>query len=58
MADDLAPFEAHLGFELGTIERTNASQRRRDYRSYYSDDKAALVGQLCATDIARFNYQF
>lgn len=58
LADDLRPFEAHLGFDLGKIERVNASPRQRDYRSYYSDDKAALVGKLCATDIARFGYRF
>ena len=58
IADDLAPFEAHLGFELGKIQKLNTSQRRPDYRSYYSDDEAALVGQLCETDIARFDYRF
>lgn len=56
--DDLAPFEAHLGFRLGKIERVNASDRAEDYRSYYSDDKAELVAQLCNADITRFGYRF
>ena len=55
---DLAPFEAHLGFRLGEIERVNASDRATDYRSYYSDDKAALVARLCNEDITRFGYGF
>ncbi len=58
LAEDLAPFEAHLGFDLGDVERVNASSRCSDYRSFYSDDKAALVAQLCRDDIARFGYRF
>lgn len=58
LATDLAPFEAHLGFALGEIERVNISDRDANYRAYYSDDKAALVARLCAVDIARFGYSF
>ena len=56
--DDLAPFEAHLGFQLTPIARINASPRDRDWRGYYSDNDAALIARLCAEDIARFGYQF
>lgn len=55
---DLAPFEQHLGFALGPIERVNTSPRKADYRSYFSDDDAALAAQICAVDIARFGYEF
>lgn len=55
---DLAPFEAHLGFRLTPVARANASDRARDWRGYYDDETAALVGQLCAADIARFGYRF
>jgi hypothetical protein len=55
---DLAPFEAHLGFALAPITRANASLRPVDWRSAYSDADAALLGDLCATDIARFGYRF
>lgn len=55
--DDLAPFEAHLGFKL-TLARENTSDRDPDWRIYYSDFDAALIATLCAEDIARFGYGF
>lgn len=55
--DDLSPFEAHLGFKL-TLSRVNRSDRHPDWRIYYSDADAALIGHLCAEDIARFGYGF
>lgn len=55
---DLAPLETHLGFRLGPLQRTNASERDADYRSYYDEATQALVGTLCAADISRFKYQF
>ena len=57
LEQDLAPFEAHLGFRL-TIPRANASPRRKDWRGYYSDSDAALMASLTALDIARFGYRF
>ena len=56
--DDLALFEAHLGFRLTPIARANASDRAQDWRGYYSDADARLIGDLCASDIARFGYGF
>ncbi|SDI48094.1 sulfotransferase family 2 domain-containing protein [Lutimaribacter saemankumensis] len=56
-AEDAAPLVEHLGFPL-VPERINASDRARDWRGYYSDAGAALVGRLCAEDIARFGYGF
>lgn len=55
---DLAPFEAHLGFRLTPLPRANASDRARDWRSFYTTDDAALVGRISADDIARFDYRF
>jgi hypothetical protein len=55
---DLAPFNDHLGFEIGPIGRANASQRDPDYRGYYSDADRDVIADLCAADIARFGYQF
>jgi hypothetical protein len=55
---DLAPFEAHLGFRLTPLPRANPSDRLADWRGYYSDADAALIADLCATDIARFGYSF
>jgi Sulfotransferase family len=55
---DLAPFEAHLGFRVTPLSRTNASDRAPDWRGFYSDADAALIGRLCAGDIARFGYRF
>jgi hypothetical protein len=56
--DDLAPFEAHLGLRLAPIARANESDRVRDWRGYYTDSTAALVGRLCAQDVVRFGYRF
>lgn len=56
--DDLAPFEAHLGFRLTPLDRVNASERPRDWRGLYSDRDAGLVAAVCAEDIARFGYRF
>ena len=58
LADDLAPFEAHLGFRLTPMARANASARPRDWRGFYSDRDAGLVADFCAEDIARFGYRF
>jgi len=54
---DAAPLWAHLGFHL-TLPLVNASARRPDYRSYYSDGDAQLLAQICGGDIATFGYSF
>jgi len=56
--EDLAPLEAHLGFDLGDLPRANASNRSRDWRGYYGAGEAELVARACALDIARFGYRF
>lgn len=58
LKEDLAPLEAHLGFALAPLPHENRSARRKDFRAYYSDDDAALVGRICAADIERFGYRF
>ncbi len=55
--DDLGPFSQHLGFDLD-LPRANTSDRARDWRGYYSDEDADLVGRLCEDDIARSGYRF
>lgn len=56
--EDLAPLEAHLGFALSPLPHENRSDREADYRRYYGDNDAELVGRICAGDIARFGYRF
>lgn len=56
--EDVAPFEAHLGFRLAPLAIENASDRQRDWRPYYSERDAGIVAELCAKDIARFGYRF
>ncbi len=56
-AEDVQPFEARLGFRLA-LPRANASDRAADWRPYYSDADAGLVGEVCGEDIARFGYRF
>jgi Sulfotransferase family len=55
---DLAPLESHLGFRLGPIARANATGREADYRSHYTPASAELLAEVCAEDIARFDYRF
>jgi hypothetical protein len=55
---DLAALEDHLGFRIGPLQRINASERNRDYRGYYDESTRALVAEVCAEDISRFNYSF
>ena len=55
--EDAAPFWDHLGFRLD-LPWANASRRQADYRSYYSDSDAALLGRLCQEDVDRFGYSF
>jgi len=54
---DAAPLMAHLGFDL-TLARSNASERARDYRSYYTPPAQEAVANACAEDIKRFGYRF
>ena len=42
---------AHLPF-------LNVSKRRRDWRSYYTDETRSLVGELFQNDIERFGYDW
>lgn len=56
-AEDVAPFEARLGFRL-TLPRANESDRARDWRPYFDDVTAGIVAEDCAEDIARFGYGF
>lgn len=58
LAEDLAPVQAHLGFDLLPLAPHNTSARRRDWRGYYSDADAALIARICAPDIAAFSYRF
>ena len=54
---DLAPFWAHVGFEV-PLPHVNRSDRAKSYQSYYSPSDRDLVGRLCAQDIGRFGYAF
>lgn len=56
--DDLAPFEAHLGFRVTPVQPANSSDRLPDWRPYYTDADAALLADLCSPDAARFGYGF
>lgn len=55
--EDAAPLFRHLGFDL-SLSHENRSDRRADYRGYYSDTDAALVGEICRRDIEMFDYRF
>lgn len=55
---ELGPLWDHLGFDLSPIAPANRSAREKDYRGYYSDADAALIGEIAAEDIAKFDYDF
>jgi hypothetical protein len=57
LEEDTIPLWQHLGFRLD-LGVENRSERAADYRPYYCDRDAALVGEFCAEDIARFGYAF
>jgi hypothetical protein len=57
LEQDLAPVEAHLGFDL-QVPKANESARNRDYRRYYDDSLAEALSLMCLTDIERFSYTF
>ena len=58
LTQDLAPFEAHLGYRITPIDRVNPSARNPDWRGYYSEADANLVARIAAPDIACFGYRF
>jgi hypothetical protein len=54
---DAAPLWTHLGFTLD-LPHVNASARDQGYQAYYTDDLRDVVAEVCAEDIARFDYRF
>lgn len=58
LEQDIVPFERHLGFKITPLTRFNPSERRADWRVYYSTRDAEVLKETCAEDIARFNYGF
>jgi len=57
LREDIQPFEKHLGFKLD-IPHVNRSDRKPDWRGYYSEADIELVARMYAADIARFGYRF
>lgn len=57
LSQDIEPLHDHLGFALD-MPVANQSDRKRDWRGYYSDEDAHLVAKLCAPDIVAFGYTF
>lgn len=55
--EDVEQLEAHLGFDV-RLAVENRSDRRRDYRHYFTDETADIVAEICADDIRRFEYRF
>ena len=55
--EDAQPLFDHLGFRVD-LPHLNPSDRREDYRSYYSVQSRDAIAQACAEDIRRFAYSF
>lgn len=56
-AEDAAPLFAHLGFSL-VMPHENTSERKKDWRSYFSESQARKVAEICSEDVSRFGYSF
>ena len=57
--DDFAEACRRIGIRAPELpHRRQATDRRQDYRSYYTDDAAELVAARFAPDIDRFGYGF
>lgn len=54
---DIAALETRLGLRLD-LPHVNRSDRGGDYQKYYDSALADHLGQVCASDIARFGYRF
>ena len=57
LADDIKGFEDHLGFKID-IPHVNRSDRDVDWRGYYSENDAELVGRIYSEDVKKFGYSF
>jgi hypothetical protein len=56
---DFADVCGRIGIRCPELpHRRQATDRRKDYRSYYDDATAALVASHFAADIERFGYAF
>ena len=59
LQDDFAVACERIGIPCPTLpHRRQATDRKKDYRSYYTDDTAALVAAHFAADVERFGYTF
>ena len=54
---DAEPLWSHLGFVLD-LPHLNQSNRKKDYRSYFSDSDAECLARMCSKDIEQFSYTF
>jgi hypothetical protein len=57
LAEDTAPLRDHLGFDLD-MKIVNASARPCDWRGFYTESDAELLGELCAQDVKIHGYTF
>lgn len=59
LVDDFKTIAAKIGKpNLSLPHKRKATDRKKDYRSYYDDQTEALVRENFAQDIERFNYKF
>lgn len=64
--DDLMQLASKLGYNMETVnnildeskERSNSSNRNRDYRPYYSDQSISLVSKYESYIIKKYDYSF
>ncbi len=57
LEEDAVPLFQHLGFGL-SLGHENRSDRQKDYRKYYSESDAALVGPIWPRDTLSFFFFF
>ena len=48
----------HINIPYKPLEKENASNRRKDYRSYYSDFSREIIADIYKDDLINFGYQY
>jgi hypothetical protein len=56
--EDFSAICRRIGIRPPDLAHKRQATDRKDYRSYYTDETAALVAERFATDVERFGYRF
>lgn len=57
-SEDFGNVCSTIGINYKEVKHRNRSEKKEDYRSYYSDAQAELVGRLYSKDVQLLGYRF